>query len=98
MNRKEKGYSLIELVVTIAIFSVIMVVLIVIMRTSMVSYREGLFETQMQEEVQITANQVSEFLIDAYSFENQSGDSYSFTGPDGAGRTCRHGGDPGRRL
>lgn len=84
MNRKEKGYSLIELVVTLAIFSILMVALIVIMRTSMVTYRDGLFETQMQEEVQITANQVSEFLIDAYSFEGQSGDSYSFTGPDGA--------------
>ena len=93
MKRNEKGYSLIELIVTLAVFSILMVALIMMLRTSMASYREGLFETEMQEEVQITANQVSEFLIDAYSFDKQVAnhdigggvkvDAYSFNGPDG---------------
>ena len=77
-----KGYSLVELVITIAIFSIIMVAIILMMRTTLVSYREGLFETSLQEEAQIVANQVADLLIDASNVTGSAG-NYSISTPEG---------------
>ena len=68
-----KGYSLIELVLTIAIFSIIMVSIILMMRSSLATYKDGLFETSMQEEAQIVANQVADLLVDAKSVSGGGG-------------------------
>lgn len=80
--KKNKGYSLIELLITLAIFSIVMVALILIMRTSLVSYREGLFESSAQEEAQIVLNQVSELLVDSRGIVSAS-NPYIFKSDDG---------------
>ena len=93
MKKNNKGYSFVELIITMAIFSIIMLAIILMMRTSLVSYKDGLFETTMQEEAQMAANQVSDLLVDATyinSWSNAVGaESYSFIGPEGA-FTLRH--------
>lgn len=64
-NRNNKGYSLVELLITIAIFGMVMIGIAMIMRTSSVSYLDGTREVAVQTEVQIVANQVEELLVDA---------------------------------
>ena len=89
MRKNNKGYSLVELLITMAIFSIIMIAIILIMRTSLVSYKDGLFETTMQEEAQIVANQVSDLLVDARYITstgstNSDGDlTYGFKSAEG---------------
>ena len=43
--KRDKGYTLIELILTLAVFSIIMLAIIAMMRTTLASYRNGLFET-----------------------------------------------------
>ena len=82
-----KGYSFVELILTLAIFSVVMLAIILMMRSSLVSYKNGLFETELQEEAQIIATQVADLLVDATSYEGVIVDGagnvigYSFEGP-----------------
>lgn len=87
MKENNKGYSFVELIITMAIFSIIMLAIILMMRTSLASYKDGLFETTMQEEAQIAANQVSDLLIDASyirSWSDAAGSEvYDFVGPEG---------------
>jgi len=71
-----------ELILTMAIFSIVMLAIILMMRTSLVSYKDGLFETQMQEEAQIVLNQVSDYLVDAVSV-SKSGDEYTIEDVNG---------------
>ena len=82
MKQHDKGYSLIELIATLAVFSVLMLAVIVIMRTTLASYRDGLEETEMQEEAQIVANQIADLLIDAKGY-SESGGVYSIIDPEG---------------
>ena len=60
-----KGYSLVELMLTLFIFGIVMVGIALIMRTTTVSYKDGNAEVTMQTEAQIIANQVEELLVDA---------------------------------
>lgn len=87
MRKNNKGYSLVELLITLAIFAIIMLAIILMMRTSLVSYKNGIQETTMQEEAQIVANQVEDLLVDATyinSIDNTPGaEKYSFRGPEG---------------
>ena len=88
MKRNNKGYSFVELILTMAIFSIVMLAIILMMRTSLVSYKEGLFETTMQEDAQIVANQIADLLVDATYINTTPGENavtYSFKGPVGAG-------------
>ncbi len=64
MKRNNKGYTLVELMVTIAIFGIVMIGIAMIMRTTSVSYVNGSNEVAMQTEVQIVANQIEELLVD----------------------------------
>ncbi len=67
MTKANKGYTLVELLLTIAIFSIVMVGVTSMMNTSSKSYQKGVFEAQNQEEVQIVTNQLEELLVDATS-------------------------------
>lgn len=60
-----KGYSLVELLMTLAIFGVVMIGIAMIMRTTSVSYVNSSSEVAMQTEAQIIANQIEELLVDA---------------------------------
>lgn len=62
--RNNKGYSLVELLISIAIFSLVMGGIISIMNTTSVFYRGGQQEVRLQEEAQIAINQIEELLID----------------------------------
>lgn len=97
MKKSNKGYSLVELLITMAIFSIIMLAIILMMRASLVSYKDGLFETTLQEEAQLAANQVSDLLIDARlitAINNSVGtEEYSFVGTDNNVFTLRHEGN-----
>lgn len=60
-----KGYSLVELLITIVIFGIVMIGIALMMRTTSASYVSGNSEVAMQTEVQIVANQIEELLVDA---------------------------------
>ncbi|MBR3040935.1 MAG: prepilin-type N-terminal cleavage/methylation domain-containing protein [Lachnospiraceae bacterium] len=87
MRKNNKGYSLTELIITLAIFSIIMLAIIMMMRTSLVSYKNGIQETTMQEEAQIVANQVEDMLVDATYIDTidptPGAEKYTFVGPEG---------------
>ena len=67
MKKNNKGYTLVELMLTLLIFSVIMISIIMIMRTTIVSYKNGLTEASVQENAQIAINQISNILVDNVS-------------------------------
>ncbi len=62
--RDNRGYSLFELLISIAIFSLVMLGIISIMNTTSVFYRGGQQEVRLQEEAQVAVNQIEELLID----------------------------------
>lgn len=62
--KNNSGYSLFELLVSIAIFSMVMLGIISIMNTTSVFYRGGQQEVRLQEEAQVALNQIEELLID----------------------------------
>lgn len=62
-----KGYTLVELLLTLAIFSFVMLGIAMIMRTTSVSYKDGANEVSMQTEAQIVANQIEEIFMDGTS-------------------------------
>ncbi len=77
-KNNNKGYTLVELMLTLLIFSVIMVSIIAIMRTAIVSYTNGLTEASVQENAQIAVNQISNVLVDVGGFTaNPSGNAVS---------------------
>ena len=82
MKLNNKGYSLVELMLTLFIFGIVMVGVGMIMRTTSASYKSGNAEVTMQTEAQILANQVEELLVDAASFAEITGDAV----PDGIDR------------
>lgn len=65
VKRNNKGYTLVEMLITLAIFGIIMIGIAMMMRTTSISYLKGSREVAMQTEVQIVANQVEELLVDA---------------------------------
>ncbi len=62
--RNNKGYSLFELLISIAIFSVVMLGIVSIMNSTAVFYRGGQQEVRLQEEAQVALNQIEDLLID----------------------------------
>ncbi len=77
MRTGNKGYTLFELMVSVAIFALVMVGIISIMRTSSVFYMGGQNEIRLQEEAQIALNQIEDLLIDTndavYTVDNTDG-------------------------
>ncbi len=74
-----KGYTLVELLLTLAIFSIVMLGIAMIMRTTSVSYKDGTNEVTMQTEAQIVANQIEEIFMDGtrnYCTGSVSGNKY----------------------
>lgn len=70
--KNNKGYSLVELLVALAIFSLVMLGITTLMSTTASSYKSGLEEAVVQEEAQIAANQISDYLMDATSIISSS--------------------------
>lgn len=62
--RNNKGYTLVELLVTLAVFAIIMGEIGSMMLNSSKLYRNGTYEVELQTEAQQIVQQMEEFLID----------------------------------
>lgn len=80
IKRENKGFSLIELIVVIAIFSIIGVAVGGFLLTASRSYAVSANELDIQEEAQLVANQVQEMIMDT-----SYGIAYQFVGLDDEG-------------
>ncbi len=79
-KRENKGFSLVELIVVIAIFSVVGIVVGAFLLTASRSYSINATELNLQEEAQLVSNQVQEMILDtAY------GISYQYVATDDTG-------------
>lgn len=90
MKRKlnNKGYSLVELLLTIAIMGLVMLGVAMIMRTTSVTYKDGSNEVTMQTEAQIVANQIEEIFMDgtdSYCYDYNFDGGKKFYGITSAG-------------
>ena len=87
MKKSNKGYTLVELLVTISIFAIVMVGIISIMRTTSVSFRNENLEINVQQDAQILTAQVEDLLLDCTSISrtanNTSVLSYKIVDKDG---------------
>ena len=63
-KRENKGFSLVELVVVIAIFSVVSVAIGGFLLAAQRSYAVSANELDIQEEAQLVANQLQEMILD----------------------------------
>ncbi len=71
--KNNKGYSLAELLVAIAIFSIVMLSIVTVMRNTSISYRNESKEIELQENAQILLSQVEELLVDCQKCKNLGG-------------------------
>lgn len=74
--KNNKGYTLVELLVSVAIFSIVMIGIVSIMSSTSVMYRNGHQEVKLQEEAQIALNQLEEILVDADNTISTLGTGY----------------------
>lgn len=63
-ENKNKGFSIIELLIALSILAVISLTIITFMGTSSETYTSGSTEATMQSEVQVVANAISDRMID----------------------------------
>lgn len=88
MKNNNKGYTLVELLVSLAIFSIIIVGVILFMRNASVAYKNENIEVNVQKEAQIFLSQVEDLIIDSTASISSSTDGsgntkYVITNPDG---------------
>jgi prepilin-type N-terminal cleavage/methylation domain-containing protein len=91
--KTNKGYSLAELLVSIAIFSVVMVSIIAVMRNASVTYRNENAEVQLQENCQMLLSQVDELLCDAKSVSYIGTKTWSIVDNDNISHVLRFSGN-----
>lgn len=65
MKKNNLGFSLVELVASIAILAIASVAILHFLNTSTTHYQKENSEVDVQYEAQIAANQITDFLIDA---------------------------------
>lgn len=80
LKRENKGFSLVELIVVIAIFAVVGVVVGGFLLTANRSYAVSANELDIQEEAQLVANQMQEMILDT-----SLGISYQYVVTDATG-------------
>lgn len=79
-RKNNKGFSMLELLIAVAILSVVAVTVGLAMTSSSQTYRAVSTESQMQSEAQVVANSISNYVIDANAAESPAG--ISVTEPD----------------
>lgn len=87
--KTNKGYSLAELLVSIAIFSVVMVSIITVMRNVSVTYRNENAEVNLQENSQMLLAQMEELLVDCKSVSLIGTKTWSITDTDNVAHVIR---------
>lgn len=88
--RNNKGYTLVELLVTLAVFSIVMVSIVTLMSTTANTYGKGQRETELQEEAQIVANQIENMIIDAPGPATWDASIAGYKIPSGTGATYNY--------
>lgn len=73
LGKNHKGYSLVELICTIAIFSIIITGVGTAMVVSARSYKNGSVELDLQQQAQITSNLLTNLIIDSDRVVEASG-------------------------
>lgn len=91
--KTNKGYSLAELLVSIAIFSVVMLSIVTVMRNVSVSYRNENAEVQLQENSQMLLSQMEELLVDAKSVSLIGTKTWNITDTDNVIHVIKLNGD-----
>lgn len=71
LKKDQRGFTLVELIVTILIMSIVMVAAAGFIITAVNSYRVANIELELQSEAQVAMNQFNDILIEAkyYKFE-----------------------------
>ena len=68
MKNNFKGYTLVELLLSLAVFSIVMVIIGSMVSSTTALYRNENFEIAMQEDASLVMAQIDELLIDATDF------------------------------
>ena len=76
MKKINNGYTLTELLIAIAILSVVILSIIGVMNSASVTYKNSLEDLQVQESSQLLANQLEELLCDADDIGTSSDGGY----------------------
>ena len=83
-ERRNKGFTIIELVTAIGIMAVLSVAVIAFMSTSSKTYTRLSVESQVQSEAQLVANMITELAIDSFDAADTTAESFGYE--SGAGR------------
>lgn len=70
MNHKNQGFSILELLVAVAILAIVSVMVFGFMNSGMISYTKNNNSMNLQQEAQLAMDQIQEVLIDATSGVN----------------------------
>ncbi len=73
---KNKGYSLVELMLSIAVFSIMMLSIVAIMSNTMKAYSRASIDVDLQESAQVITNQLEELLCDAKEIDGDATNGY----------------------
>ena len=92
-RKDSAGFSLVELVVTIAIMTIVGTSIGAVMTVSTNSYKRGTAEASLQQNAQYIANSIQDLIIDASEIEQPDPNTLNFTGADGKDYTIVF--DPG---
>ena len=88
--KNNKGYTLVELLMAIATFSIVMVVVFGIMNNASKSYSKANLDIAVQEDAQLVANQLEELLCDATSIGLDAESNYVVNSLDDSGNKVEY--------
>ncbi len=82
-ERKNKGFSMVELLTAIAILGILSASALYFMSTSSKTYDRLSVESQLQSEAQLVANMITELAIDSYDAANTSTEDFGYVSTNG---------------
>ena len=86
-NRKNRGFTIIELLTAIAIMGVLSVTIIYMMTSSSKTYSRLSIESQLQSEAQLVANSITEIAIDSFDAKDELPADYISGGDNFKGKS-----------
>lgn len=93
MRLKNKGFSLVELLVAIAAFAIVMVGIISLMRSSSIMFRNESMEVDLEKDSQVLLAQIEELIVDCKTISSVSDPgatvAYSVTEPNGTSHSLK---------